>query len=58
LRKAVNKLNKGVDLAHCKVPWKEVAEYIVDNGGSYHFGNATCASRWKELQKRQKTYSK
>ena len=34
-----------------KVPgfWKEVAEYIVRNGGSYHFGNATCKKKWDEV---------
>ncbi|KAG9187725.1 sulfate adenylyltransferase (ADP) / ATP adenylyltransferase [Alternaria panax] len=31
-----------------KVAWKKVAEFIADNGGSYHFGNATCKRRWLE----------
>jgi hypothetical protein len=26
-----------------------VAEYIVEHGGSYHFGNSTCRKRWDEL---------
>ncbi|KAF1833808.1 hypothetical protein BDW02DRAFT_648109 [Decorospora gaudefroyi] len=32
-----------------KVPWKKVAEYINDNGGTYHFGNSTCKRKWLEL---------
>lgn len=32
-----------------KVPWKQVAEYIHDRGGSYLFGNATCRKKWDEL---------
>ncbi|OJD35799.1 uncharacterized protein BKCO1_15000155 [Diplodia corticola] len=33
-----------------KVPWKKVADYIWQNGGSYHFGNATCKKRWLKIQ--------
>jgi hypothetical protein len=51
LKKAVRKLTHG-DPKNCKVPWKQVAEYIANNGGSYHFGNATCRKRWDELQAR------
>ncbi|EHK96479.1 hypothetical protein M7I_7808 [Glarea lozoyensis 74030] len=51
LKKAVRKMAYGSDVAHCKVPWKQVAEYISKHGGSYHFGNATCRKRWDELQK-------
>ncbi|PWY89309.1 hypothetical protein BO70DRAFT_426931 [Aspergillus heteromorphus CBS 117.55] len=29
-----------------KVSWKKVAQYISANGGSYHFGNATCKKKW------------
>ncbi|POS85844.1 hypothetical protein EPUL_001874 [Erysiphe pulchra] len=36
-----------------KIPWKKVAEYIVEHGGSYHFGNSTCRKRWDELQNKQ-----
>ncbi|KAI1815986.1 hypothetical protein GGS20DRAFT_277514 [Poronia punctata] len=32
------------------VPWKKVAAYIKENGGSYHFGNATCRKKWDELK--------
>ena len=32
-----------------KVPWKKVAEYIAKNGGSYHFGNATCRKKWDDI---------
>jgi hypothetical protein len=51
LKKAVRKLTQG-DPTKCKVPWKQVAEYVANNGGSYHFGNATCRKRWDELQGR------
>ncbi|KAK3939305.1 hypothetical protein QBC46DRAFT_263540 [Diplogelasinospora grovesii] len=37
------------DLNSAKIPWKKVAEYIADNGGSYRFGNSTCRKRWDEL---------
>lgn len=33
-----------------RVPWKLVGEYIWNNGGSYHFGNATCKKKWGKLQ--------
>lgn len=32
-----------------KVAWKKVADYIDENGGSYHFGNSTCKRKWLEL---------
>jgi hypothetical protein len=32
------------------VAWKDVALYIVEKGGSYHFGNATCKKKWCEIQ--------
>ncbi|KAJ5781075.1 hypothetical protein N7457_006235 [Penicillium paradoxum] len=32
-----------------KVSWKKVAEHIKANGGSYHFGNATCKKKWCDL---------
>ncbi|KAI1002999.1 hypothetical protein K3495_g5205 [Podosphaera aphanis] len=47
LKQAVNRLApKG---NRSKIPWKKVAEFIVENGGSYHFGNSTCRKRWDEL---------
>lgn len=49
LRKAVRKYSKGNDPASTKIPWKQVAEYIQRNGGSYLFGNATCRKKWDEL---------
>ncbi|TVY94067.1 hypothetical protein LAWI1_G000390, partial [Lachnellula willkommii] len=52
LKKAVHKLTSSSDLSRNKVPWKSVAEYIANNGGSYHFGNATCRKRWDELHSR------
>ncbi|RDL40674.1 uncharacterized protein BP5553_00653 [Venustampulla echinocandica] len=50
LRKAVRKFAQDSDPLRRKIPWKLVAEYIANNGGSYHFGNATCRKRWDELQ--------
>ncbi|KAL1958042.1 hypothetical protein VTO42DRAFT_5254 [Malbranchea cinnamomea] len=35
-----------------KVSWKLIGEYIWNNGGSYHFGNATCKKKWEELQQK------
>jgi hypothetical protein len=32
-----------------KVQWKKIADYINNNGGSYHFGNSTCKRKWTEL---------
>ncbi|KAI1494792.1 hypothetical protein F5X96DRAFT_665477 [Biscogniauxia mediterranea] len=49
LKKAVHKLARGDDPASAKVPWKQVADYITEHGGSYHFGNATCRKKWDEL---------
>jgi len=51
LKKAVRKLTTASDYAQSRVPWKQVAEYIANNGGSYHFGNATCRKKWDELNK-------
>ncbi|KAI0425935.1 hypothetical protein F5Y09DRAFT_334564 [Xylaria sp. FL1042] len=48
LKKAVRTLSQG-DKASAKVPWKQVAAYIYENDGSYHFGNATCRKKWDEL---------
>ncbi|KAK8160590.1 hypothetical protein BKA80DRAFT_343819 [Phyllosticta citrichinensis] len=35
-----------------KILWKDVADYIRDNGGSYHFGNATCKKMWLKIHGR------
>jgi hypothetical protein len=32
-----------------KVQWKKIADAVHRNGGSYHFGNATCKKKWVEL---------
>ncbi|KAJ5463396.1 hypothetical protein N7475_008340 [Penicillium sp. IBT 31633x] len=32
-----------------KVSWKKVAEHIWSQGGTYHFGNATCKKKWCEI---------
>lgn len=32
-----------------KISWKRVGEYIIKNGGSYHFGNSTCKKKWAQL---------
>lgn len=52
LKRAVKKLADTPTRAHPRahVPWKQVADYIANNGGLYHFGNATCRKRWDELQ--------
>ncbi|PBP24361.1 hypothetical protein BUE80_DR004648 [Diplocarpon rosae] len=50
LEKAVRELSQNLDTSKTKIPWKLVAEYIADHGGSYHFGYATCRKRWDELQ--------
>jgi hypothetical protein len=55
LKKAVRKLSNGSDMSKNKVPWKLVAEYIANNGGSYHFGNATCRKRWDDLSAKQRS---
>ncbi|KAI0118699.1 hypothetical protein GGR51DRAFT_570492 [Nemania sp. FL0031] len=47
LKRAVRKLTKGDSSA--RVPWKQVAAYIYEHDGSYHFGNATCRKKWDEL---------
>ncbi|KAI0165856.1 hypothetical protein GGR57DRAFT_497324 [Xylariaceae sp. FL1272] len=50
LQRAVRKL-AGDDSTSAKVPWKKVATYISEHGGSYHFGNATCRKKWDDLVK-------
>jgi hypothetical protein len=45
------------ELPMARVPWKQVAEYIVNNGGTYKFGNSTCRKRWDELRASQKVKS-
>jgi hypothetical protein len=32
-----------------KLPWKHIAEYIEEHGGSYSFAPATCAKKWDEV---------
>lgn len=53
LKRAVHKLNRGVkrggDIMPTKAPWGQVADYIINHGGSYPFGGATCHRKWKEL---------
>lgn len=50
LRTAVRKLSKGHGPSWLKkIAWKEVSEYIANNGGTYRFGNATCRKKWDEL---------
>ncbi|KAJ3573088.1 hypothetical protein NPX13_g4827 [Xylaria arbuscula] len=48
LKRAVRKLAKG-GKDSARVPWKQVAAYIFEHDGSYHFGNATCRKKWDEL---------
>jgi hypothetical protein len=33
-----------------KLPWKYIAEYIEEHGGTYSFAPATCAKKWDELR--------
>ncbi|KAF2420511.1 hypothetical protein EJ08DRAFT_665574 [Tothia fuscella] len=40
------------DIDKLNVQWKEIANYIIEHGGSYHFGNATCKKKWCEMAKR------
>ena len=49
MKQAIRHFSKGNNPFKCKKPWKQIADYIFDNGGSYHFGNATCRKRWDEL---------
>ncbi|KAM0501609.1 hypothetical protein ACHAPB_005075 [Verticillium nonalfalfae] len=49
LRQGVAKFAKEAENGRMKVPWKQVAEYIQQKGGSYLFGNATCRKKWDEL---------
>ncbi|GAB1319987.1 Myb-like domain-containing protein [Madurella fahalii] len=58
LEKGVRELAHSADLKTTKIPWKKVAEYIVNNGGSYHFGNSTCRKRWDELVREQAALGK
>lgn len=32
-----------------KLPWKIIAAYISEHGGSYDFAAATCAKKWDEV---------
>lgn len=44
------KFTKDVDrITRDNVPWKQVAEYMVDHGGSYLFGYTTVRKRWEYL---------
>lgn len=49
LERAVYKFSRDEDLYPTKISWKQVGKYIVDKGGSYHFGNTTCRKRWDLL---------
>ncbi|TGO87076.1 hypothetical protein BPOR_0252g00110 [Botrytis porri] len=49
LSKAVKKLGRSTSKSS-EPQWKKVAQYIYDNGGSYHFGYATCRKRWMALK--------
>ncbi|ROW03833.1 hypothetical protein VPNG_07263 [Cytospora leucostoma] len=50
LQEAVSKLAKPRDKkSSSNIPWKAVADYISENGGTYHFGNNTCHRRWNCL---------
>ncbi|KAF1959021.1 hypothetical protein CC80DRAFT_502902 [Byssothecium circinans] len=36
-----------------KMSWKRTSAYIVEHGGSYAFGNATCKKKWADLQRQK-----
>ncbi|OJD15422.1 hypothetical protein AJ78_04322 [Emergomyces pasteurianus Ep9510] len=40
----------GENITSPTISWKQVGEYIWKNGGSYHFGNATCKKKWGQIQ--------
>lgn len=44
-----SKMQRRQQVIKLRTPWKEVADYISDQGGSYHFGNATCRKKWDEV---------
>ena len=47
---AVQRLARGRRVGReFRVPWKAVADSIVEGGGSYHFGNTTCRKRYDQL---------
>lgn len=37
------------------IPWKAVADYIYNNGGTYQFGYNTCHKRWNYLKETTQT---
>lgn len=43
------KIQRRQQVVKLRTPWKEVADFIKEGGGSYHFGNATCKKKWNEL---------
>jgi hypothetical protein len=49
LERAVRKL-ADPEVKQGRVPWKKVANYIFEHGGSYRFGNSTCRKKWDEIQ--------
>jgi hypothetical protein len=49
LKTAVKKVVKSGLGGRVTVAWKRVADYILANGGTYCFGNATCRRKWDEL---------
>ncbi|OAX82003.1 hypothetical protein ACJ72_03652 [Emergomyces africanus] len=52
VRKYANPMRNvaGEDIASPTISWKQVGEYIWKNGGSYHFGNATCKKKWAQIR--------
>ncbi|CEJ82038.1 hypothetical protein VHEMI02130 [[Torrubiella] hemipterigena] len=49
LRQAIDHFAEGGNIRRAKLPWKKIAEYIEDNGGTYLFGPATCKKKWMSL---------
>lgn len=49
LEEAVKLFCNGRDPLRAKIPWKKVAEYIQQSGGTYLFGPATCKKKWETM---------
>ncbi|KYK56465.1 hypothetical protein DCS_03465 [Drechmeria coniospora] len=51
----IDLLRQAVQSAECRtfnqsnIKWRAVSDFIVNNGGTYRFGNATCSRKWSEL---------
>lgn len=46
--------NASTETALSKVPWKKVAQWMVDHRGCYRYGNATVKKKYDELVQERK----